>query len=89
MNQIPEVACAKELPRVARAREREVFIEKLPVRIHLLIVMIRWTGLAPWEFEFTFPGSLISTFLDSGATSPYKSDDRQKEEQVGREEKKR
>ena len=25
--------------------------------------MIRWTGLAPWEFEFSFPGSLTSTFL--------------------------
>jgi len=24
-----------------------------PVRIHFIIVMIRWTGLAPWEFEFT------------------------------------
>ena len=23
--------------------------------------MIRWTGLAPWEFEFPFPGSLTST----------------------------
>jgi len=22
------------------------------VRIHFIIVMIRWTGLAPWEFEF-------------------------------------
>jgi len=22
--------------------------------------MIRWTGLAPWEFEFPFPGSLTS-----------------------------
>ena len=22
-----------------------------------------WTGLAPWEFEFLFPGSLISTVL--------------------------
>ena len=32
-------------------------------RIHFIIVMIRWTGLAPWEFEFPFPGSLISTFL--------------------------
>jgi len=21
------------------------------VRIHFIIVMIRWTGLAPWEFE--------------------------------------
>ena len=44
-------------------REREVFIDNLLVRIHLIIVMIRWTGLAPWEFEFPFPGSRTSTFL--------------------------
>ena len=25
--------------------------------------MIRWTGLAPWEFQSPFPGSLTSTFL--------------------------
>ena len=25
--------------------------------------MIRWTGLALWELEFPFPGSLMSTFL--------------------------
>ena len=25
--------------------------------------MIRWTGPAPWNFEFDFPGSLTSTFL--------------------------
>ena len=25
--------------------------------------MIRWTGLAPWEFELPFPGSLTSAFL--------------------------
>jgi len=25
--------------------------------------MIRWTVLAPWVFEFHFPGSLTSTFL--------------------------
>jgi hypothetical protein len=25
--------------------------------------MIWWTGLAPWEFEFPFPGSRISAFL--------------------------
>ena len=30
--------------------------------------MIRWTGLAPWEFEFPFPGSLTSTFLEENAT---------------------
>ena len=45
------------------AAEREFFIDNLLVRIHLIIVMIRWTGLAPWEFEFPFPGSLLSTFL--------------------------
>ena len=43
--------------------ERELFIDNLLVRIHFIIVMIRWTGLAPWEFEFPFPGSLTSTFL--------------------------
>jgi len=36
--------------------EREFFIDNLLVRIHFIIVMIRWTGLAPWEFEFPFPG---------------------------------
>jgi len=39
------------------------FFDNLLVRIHFIIVMISWTGLAPWEFEFPFPGSLPSTFL--------------------------
>jgi hypothetical protein len=43
--------------------KREFFIDNLLVRIHFIIMMIRWTGLAPWEFEFPFPGSLTSTFL--------------------------
>ena len=43
--------------------EREFFSDNLLVRIHFIIVMIRWTGLAPWEFEFPFPGSLTSTFV--------------------------
>ena len=43
--------------------EREFFIDNLLVRIHFIIVRIRWNGLAPWEFEFPFPGSLTSTFL--------------------------
>jgi len=43
--------------------QREFFIENLLVRIHFIIEMIRWTGLAPWEFEFPFPGSLASTVL--------------------------
>ena len=46
-----------------RALEREFFIDNLLVRIHFIIVMIWWTGLAPWEFESPFPGSLASTFL--------------------------
>ena len=29
--------------------EREFFIDNLLVRIRFTIVMIRWTGLAPWE----------------------------------------
>ena len=33
------------------------------VRIHIIIVMIRWTDLAPWDFDFSFPGSLTSTVL--------------------------
>ena len=37
-------------------REREFFVDNLLVRIHFIIVMIRWTGLAPWDFEFPFPG---------------------------------
>ena len=43
--------------------EREFFIDNLLVRIYLIIEMIWLTGLAPWEFEFPFPGSRISAFL--------------------------
>jgi len=45
------------------SRERGIFIDNLLVRIHFIIEMISWTGLAPWEFELPFPGSLTSTFL--------------------------
>ena len=53
---------ADEKPdRLPKARpQREFVIDNLLVRIHFIIVMIRWTGLAPWEFEFHFPGSLTS-----------------------------
>ena len=51
-------------------KERGCFIDNLLVRIHLIIVIIRWTGLAPWEFEFPFPGSLISTFLKHACSAP-------------------
>ena len=44
-------------------RERELSIDNLLVRVHRCF----WcTGLAPWEFESPFPGSLISTFLGTG-----------------------
>jgi hypothetical protein len=38
-------------------------IDNLLVRIHFIIVMVRWTGLAQREFEFPFPSSLISCCL--------------------------
>ena len=44
-------------------REREFFIDNLLVGILFIVVMIRWTGLAPWEFEFPFTGILTYTFL--------------------------
>ena len=40
-----------------------------PHTLHFIIVMIWWTGLAPWEFEFPSPGSLIST-LPSRSRKP-------------------
>ena len=43
---------------------REVSVNLL-VRIRCIIVMMRWTDPAPWEFGFPFPGSLTSTFLVS------------------------
>ena len=54
------------LGRLRGLLERDFFIDNLLVRIHFIIVMIRWTGLAPWELEFPFPGSLTSTFLAGG-----------------------
>ena len=54
----------------SRPAEREFFIDNLLVRIHLIIVMIRWTGLPPWEFESPFPGSLTSTFLNPQTLNP-------------------
>jgi len=51
----------------------EFFLDNLLVRIHFIIVMIRWTGLAPWEFEFPFPGSFTSTFLATVRNSGLRS----------------
>jgi len=49
----PSGSCCGATP--SPVNEREIFIDNLLVRIHFIIVMIRWTGLAPWEFEFPFP----------------------------------
>jgi len=57
---------AREQTRAA-LREREFFIDNLLVRIHFIIEIIWWTGLAPWEFELSFSGSLISTFLEGSS----------------------
>jgi len=38
-----------------KTQKREFFIDILLVRIRFIIVMIRGTGLAPWELEFPFP----------------------------------
>ena len=46
------VLASKALGRPEVPREREFFIDNLLVRIHYIIAKIRWTGLAPWEFEF-------------------------------------
>ena len=42
--------------------ERDFFIDNLLVRIHFIIEIIWWTGLAPWKFGFLFSGVLTSTF---------------------------
>ena len=42
-----------EIPSLCR--DSEFFIDNLLVRIHFIIVMIRWTGLAAWEIELRFP----------------------------------
>ena len=42
-------------PEAGPPSEREFFIDNLLVRIHFIIEMIWWTGLAPREFEFFFP----------------------------------
>jgi len=34
-------------------------IDNLLVRIHFIIVMIRWTGLAPWEYLEDAGGAVV------------------------------
>ena len=44
------------------AGAREFVIDNILVRIRIIIEVIWWTGLAPWEVEFPSPGNLISIF---------------------------
>ena len=39
-------------------------MDNLLVQIHSIVVMITWTGLAPWKFESPFSGSYTSIFVD-------------------------
>jgi len=58
------IPSAEQLRRSSTAdAERDFLIDNLLVRIRFIIALNRWTGLAPWEFAFTFPGGLASTLL--------------------------
>jgi len=58
---------ALQFPGMSAPRSRNLVssppLDNLLVRIHFIVEMIGWTGLAPWECEFPFQGSLTSTFL--------------------------
>ena len=54
--------CHAQLDGTGVPQEKEIFIHNLLVPIQIIIVMMRWTGPAPWEFEFPLPGSSTSTF---------------------------
>ena len=43
--------------------QSDIIYFNLLARIYFIIEIILWTGLAPWGFKISFPGSLISTFL--------------------------
>ena len=44
--------CEREFTFVPKkVRERDFSIDNLLVRVHFIIVMIRWTGLSPWRLR--------------------------------------
>ena len=59
---------ASEMLYTPHPSEREFFIDNLLLWIHYIIVMKRWTGPAPCDFDFPFPGILIYTFLSTSLT---------------------
>ena len=57
--------CARKITPVIQDSaliQRESSVDNLLVRSHCIIVMIKWTGLARWQFDFV-PCSLASTVL--------------------------
>ena len=48
----------------------------LLVRIHFIIVMIRWTGLAPWEFEFPLLAGRFNPYGGGGGEGKQQQPDR-------------
>jgi len=55
----------------AHLPEREFFIDNLLVRIHFIIVMIWWTGLAPWEFAPTCHARIVSSVSSAYTVQGY------------------
>ena len=54
--------------RATSSLARELFLDNLVVRIHFIVEIIWWTGLALWEVEFPLSSSLVSTFLNTLTT---------------------
>ena len=54
---------ASGLPGRERERENSLLTTNLSGSTSSCLRCFWWTGLAPWEFEFPFPCSLVSTFL--------------------------
>ena len=53
-------------PLPCQTREyREFLLDNLLVQIHVIIVMIRWTGLALWEFDFPLHGEHTPAMPDT------------------------
>ena len=56
LSYIPGREVVKENQRAVpmHPKEEGFFIDDLLVLIHFIIVTIRWTGLARWDFEFLY-----------------------------------
>ena len=57
----------------AQSAEKNYVLGKVLVRILFIIEMIRWTGLAPWEFELPLSRPRATPRAPSTPTSPARS----------------